>query len=30
VLRYAMVRDAALHHALPYEEFAARLTLRED
>lgn len=30
VLRYAMVRDAALHHAVPYEEFAARLTAKED
>ncbi|MEV5983466.1 DUF6879 family protein [Streptomyces sp. NPDC052051] len=30
VLRYAMVRDAALHHAIPYEEFAARLTAKED
>ncbi|URN14996.1 MULTISPECIES: DUF6879 family protein [Streptomyces] len=30
VLRYAMVRDAALHHAVPYQEFAARLTAKED
>jgi hypothetical protein len=30
VLRYAMTRDAALHHAIPYEEFAARLTAQED
>lgn len=30
VLRYAMVRDAALHHACPYEEFAAQLTAKED
>ncbi|MDX3645285.1 DUF6879 family protein [Streptomyces sp. MB09-02B] len=30
VLRYAMVRDAALHHARPYEEFAAQLTAKED
>ncbi|GHE50316.1 hypothetical protein GCM10017771_72250 [Streptomyces capitiformicae] len=30
VLRYAMVRDAALHHAGPYEEFAAQLTAKED
>lgn len=29
VLRYATVRDAALHHAVPYEEFAARLTAEE-
>ncbi|MGW5093488.1 DUF6879 family protein [Streptomyces nodosus] len=26
VLRYAQARDAAMHHAIPYEEFAARLT----
>ncbi|MDH6626848.1 hypothetical protein M2271_004671 [Streptomyces sp. LBL] len=30
VLRYAMTRDAAMHHAIPYEEFAARLTAKED
>lgn len=30
VLRYAMVRDTALHHAVPYGEFAARLTAKED
>ncbi|MYV50230.1 DUF6879 family protein [Streptomyces sp. SID2888] len=26
VLRYAQARDAAMHHAIPYEEFAAQLT----
>ncbi|MBT2410781.1 hypothetical protein J7I94_09440 [Streptomyces sp. ISL-12] len=30
VLRYVRARDAALHHAVPYEEFAARLTAKED
>ncbi|WP_320782199.1 DUF6879 family protein [Streptomyces sp. CRN 30] len=30
VLRYVMVRDAALHHAAPYEKFAARLTVGEE
>lgn len=30
VLRYTMVRDAALHHAVSYKEFAARLTAKED
>lgn len=30
VLRYAMTRDAAMHHAIPYEKFAARLTAKED
>ncbi|MET8183729.1 DUF6879 family protein [Streptomyces sp. NPDC005336] len=30
VLRYSMARDAAMHHAIPYEEFAARLTAKED
>ncbi|MEU8697890.1 DUF6879 family protein [Streptomyces sp. NPDC091387] len=30
VLRYAMVRDAVLHHAIPYKELAARLTAKED
>ncbi|MCF6473257.1 hypothetical protein FAF44_33460 [Nonomuraea sp. MG754425] len=29
VLRYSMARDAAMHHAIPYEEFAARLTAKE-
>ncbi|MEV0035130.1 DUF6879 family protein [Streptomyces sp. NPDC050804] len=29
VLRYAMARDAATHHAVPYEEFAAWLTTQE-
>lgn len=28
VLRYVMVRDAALHHAVPYEEFAAQLAAK--
>jgi hypothetical protein len=30
VLRYAMVRDAALHHAVPYQEFTVRLTAKEE
>ncbi|MFJ2645926.1 DUF6879 family protein [Streptomyces sp. NPDC087420] len=30
VLRYVMARDAALHHAIPYEEFAARLIAKKD
>lgn len=30
VLRYAMVRDEALHHAVPYEEFAAQLAAKEE
>ncbi|MFE7425968.1 DUF6879 family protein [Streptomyces sp. NPDC057545] len=30
VLRYAMARDAAMHHAIPYEKFAARLAAKED
>ncbi|MFF9073771.1 DUF6879 family protein [Streptomyces sp. NPDC014872] len=30
VLRYVMMRDAARHHAIPYEEFAARLAAKED
>ncbi|MEU3656957.1 DUF6879 family protein [Streptomyces sp. NPDC032161] len=30
VLRYVMVRDAARHHAISYEEFAARLAAKED
>ncbi|MFJ3660347.1 DUF6879 family protein [Streptomyces sp. NPDC090119] len=30
VLRYSTVRDAALHHAVPYEEFAGRLAVKED
>ncbi|MFI7640613.1 DUF6879 family protein [Nonomuraea sp. NPDC049400] len=29
VLRYSMARDAAMHHAIPYEEFAAQLTAKE-
>jgi hypothetical protein len=29
VLRYAMARDAAMHHAVPYDEFAAELTAEE-
>lgn len=29
VLRYAMTRDAARHHAVPYKEFAAQLTAKE-
>ncbi|MFJ4010243.1 DUF6879 family protein [Streptomyces sp. NPDC090026] len=29
VVRYAMVRDAAMHHAVPYEEFAAGLVVKE-
>ncbi|WP_406482948.1 DUF6879 family protein [Streptomyces sp. NBC_01615] len=29
VVRYAMVRDAAMHHAVPYEEFAADMSTRE-
>ncbi|WP_330349554.1 DUF6879 family protein [Streptomyces sp. NBC_00582] len=29
VLRYAMARDAAMHHAIPYDEYAARLTAGE-
>ncbi|MDX3830976.1 DUF6879 family protein [Streptomyces europaeiscabiei] len=30
VLRYAMARDAAMHHAVPYEQFAAQLTAKKD
>lgn len=30
VLRYAMARDAAMHDAVPYEQFAARLAAKED
>ncbi|MFF3751070.1 DUF6879 family protein [Streptomyces sp. NPDC002018] len=30
VLRYAMARDAATHHAVPYAEFAAGLTDQEE
>ncbi|MEV1167409.1 DUF6879 family protein [Nonomuraea sp. NPDC049784] len=29
VLRYSMARDTAMHHAVPYEEFAAQLTAKE-
>jgi hypothetical protein len=29
VLRYVMTRDAALHHARPYEEFAAQPAVRD-
>ncbi|MFI6732128.1 DUF6879 family protein [Nonomuraea sp. NPDC050451] len=29
VVRYSMARDAAMHHAIPYEEFAAQLTAKE-
>lgn len=29
VVRYAMVRDAAMHHAVPYEQFAADMSTRE-
>ncbi|MGW1139208.1 DUF6879 family protein [Streptomyces zhihengii] len=29
VVRYSMVRDAAMHHAVPYEEFAAGLAAKE-
>ncbi|WP_217208732.1 DUF6879 family protein [Streptomyces sp. AC550_RSS872] len=29
VVRYSMMRDAAMHHAIPYEEFAAGLTAKE-
>jgi hypothetical protein len=29
VVRYAMVRDAAMHHAVPYEQFAADMTAKE-
>lgn len=29
VVRYSMVRDAAMHHAVPYEEFAAGLAVKE-
>lgn len=29
VLRYAMARDAAMHRAIPYEEFAVQLTAKE-
>lgn len=29
VLRYAMARDAAMHYAVPYEEFAAQLAAAE-
>lgn len=29
VVRYAMVRDAAMHHAVPYEQFAADMSTKE-
>ncbi|MEV1063363.1 DUF6879 family protein [Streptomyces sp. NPDC050263] len=29
VLRYAMARDAAMHYAVPFEQFVARLATRE-
>jgi hypothetical protein len=29
VLRYSVARDAAMHYAIPYEEFAAQLTAKE-
>ncbi|MFC8514622.1 DUF6879 family protein [Streptomyces sp. NPDC057257] len=29
VVRYAMVRDAAMHHAVPYQEFAADMSTEE-
>ncbi|MFE9116096.1 DUF6879 family protein [Streptomyces sp. NPDC007172] len=29
VVRYSMLRDAAMHHAAPFEEFAAQLTARQ-
>ncbi|OQQ16155.1 hypothetical protein B0675_02405 [Streptomyces sp. M41(2017)] len=29
VLRYAQARDGAMHHAVPYEEFAAQLSAKE-
>ncbi|BCL31038.1 DUF6879 family protein [Streptomyces aurantiacus] len=29
VVRYSMVRDAAMHHAVPYEEFAAGLAVKD-
>ncbi|MBW8735945.1 MAG: hypothetical protein JF621_02015 [Streptomyces turgidiscabies] len=29
VVRYSMARDAAMHHAVPYEEFAAGLAVKE-
>ncbi|MFF3518770.1 DUF6879 family protein [Streptomyces sp. NPDC002573] len=29
VVRYAMARDAAMHHAIPYVEFAAQLSAKE-
>lgn len=29
VVRYSMARDAAMHHAISYEEFAAQLTAKE-
>ncbi|MEU6778617.1 DUF6879 family protein [Nonomuraea angiospora] len=29
VLRYSMARDAAMHHSMPYEDFAAQLTAKE-
>ncbi|MET7477628.1 DUF6879 family protein [Streptomyces sp. NPDC005648] len=29
VLRYAQARDAAMHHAVPYEQVAAQLTAKE-
>ena len=29
VVRYCMVRDAAMHHAVPYEEFAAGLAVKK-
>ncbi|WP_431928689.1 DUF6879 family protein [Nonomuraea jabiensis] len=29
VLQYSVARDAAMHHAVPYEEFAAQLTAKE-
>jgi hypothetical protein len=30
ILRYARARDAAMHHAIPYKEFAVQLTAKED
>lgn len=29
VIRYSMVRDAAWHHAVPYEQFAADVAEKE-
>ncbi len=29
VVRYSMLRDAAMHHAVPFEEFAAQLAARQ-